>query len=348
MPRRCVLCARCTVATQARVPSPRARTAWHSRMAGGAARGVTSSPGACRAVCRPSCRGAGPCCTVTTSSTRRTRCRWATCCRSCCSTARPCRSPSCRAPSRCRTTTSSRASSISSSSVPSGRRPGMLKGAVLGAPGLAAVACTLPQRLLSFTPTTSLQPTLHTNLRLLCRLPHRRVPSAVLPTTALPTTALTARPQVNLGELRFSEEQCSKLAECLRHSGVTHMCAVRRLPQPAARRPLPLPARRLASLPPPPLPAPPPSRPRTAADGWLRAQVLRVHRRGRVEGEVPRHHPGQPRQARAVAARPLVLAEPSGARRRQELSPAPAPAPAPAQAQAQAQTQTPTVSLTPT
>lgn len=28
---------------------------------------------------------------------------------------------------------------------------------------------------------------------------------------------------VNLGELRFSEEQCSKLAECLRKSGVTHM-----------------------------------------------------------------------------------------------------------------------------
>ena len=37
---------------------------------------------------------------------------------------------------------------------------------------------------------------------------------------------------VNLGELRFSEEQCGKLAECLRQSGVTHMCAARR--QPAA------------------------------------------------------------------------------------------------------------------
>ena len=77
--RTCVLCVRCTAATPARVESPLARTAWRSRLAGGAARGATSSLGACRAGCRPSCRRVPPCSTATTSSTRRTRCRWATC-----------------------------------------------------------------------------------------------------------------------------------------------------------------------------------------------------------------------------------------------------------------------------
>lgn len=115
---------------------------------------------------------------------------------------------------------------------------------------------------------------------------------------------------INLGELRFSADQCEELEKTLKRSLVTHMFYECARPPPAVspvsapssrdlpRRPLPVPTL--------PAPAPRAMRPSRPCPAPAHPQV---HRRRLLQGVIPLHYPPEPGQAPAVAALGLLRAK---------------------------------------